>query len=292
MKSGTILLTIFLFMFLRIAAAGKISTLNHKAILTRTYSWVYDSCRFNMKLSFKQSDYKYYRSKSKKTASTQSYVRFLTEDFSRPYLNMVLQRLDSISQPCGFNKSEFAGFIIAFVQQAIFYKKDPFNWGMDYPRYAIETLVDHHGDCEDMACLMLALLRTMNYDVALVTMPGHMAAGIACADCSGRHFIFNGQKYFFVETTGPNNPIGYEADEMMMREHHLYYVPQSACSAQEGDSTEENMIQKFANESCNSQSDEKPCSYQSSSGFGAHVAGQSPSRVIEIREMHVCDDVN
>ena len=182
--------------------------------LTRKYKWFYDSTEFCMQLSLSNADYLYYRHKTKHVTTEQSYVRFATEDSGRNFYGNVLHQLASVASDCKFNKSEFAGFVIAFVQQAITYKKDPFNWGADYPRYGIETLVDHHGDCEDMACLLI---------------------GLSCSDCDGRCLELNGHSYYFLESTGPGYLPGYESDEMINRTHTLYNVPQTSVFNREVD---------------------------------------------------------
>jgi hypothetical protein len=229
MKTAFVFLILCLLSVFSFASSTKknVARLSSGKII-RVYRWNYDSSQFALRLTFNPKDYWYCRHKSKRTGTEQSYVRFATEDSTRPYYSMVLQQLDSLAHAHHFNKSEFAGFLIAFVQQAIYYKKDPYNWGNDYPRYGIETLVDHHGDCEDMACLLIGLLRSVNYDVVLIAIPGHMALGISCADCGGRCFELNGRSYFYLESTGPGNPLGYEPKEMVNRQHSLYNVPQTA----------------------------------------------------------------
>ncbi|GEM_PF-5542550 len=78
----------------------------------------------------------------------------------------------------------------------------------DYIRYPLETLVERNGDCEDLAILGAALMKSVNLDVALVYFiprPGdketHMALAVA-GNFSGSYFNVNGKKYFYTEATG------------------------------------------------------------------------------------------
>jgi len=72
---------------------------------------------------------------------------------------------------------------------------------------ALETLVDEGGDCEDTSILAAALLDALNYDVILVAPPGHMAVGVNI-DTYGTYYEYEGEAYFYLETTGEGWEIG------------------------------------------------------------------------------------
>ena len=76
-------------------------------------------------------------------------------------------------------------------------------------KYPIETLVERCGDCEDLAILGAALMKSIRIDVALIYFPplkdkklwGHIALGVN-GNFYGKYYEKDGKKYFYAETTG------------------------------------------------------------------------------------------
>ena len=79
----------------------------------------------------------------------------------------------------------------------------------EYIKYPAETLVDGGGDCEDSAILLASLLEEapIDRDCALIHPPHHMGLGIA-GEYSGTYYPYEGERYFYVETTGSGWEIG------------------------------------------------------------------------------------
>lgn len=171
--------------------------------IKRTIRFSYGGYSFTVELSFNRSDYNYYKALSK----TQPYSNYATEHSSHPYLLHLAKMLDQDAKDLGYTGYTLAAYLVAFVQQAIPYTNDPYNYGYDYPRYPIETIVDQGGDCEDKSALLVALLNTFGFDAILVNTPGHMAAALACQNCGG-YYNYNGKKYSFIETTQSGWQIG------------------------------------------------------------------------------------
>lgn len=169
----------------------------------RTLQWKYGGYIFTNDFTFNYSSYTYYKGLSK----TQPKENYATEHSNHPYLLQVAKVLDEDAKELGYTGFKLAEYLTAFVQQAIPYKSDPHNYGWDYPKYPIETLVEQGGDCEDKAALLVALLKTFGFDAVLVSLPGHMAAAINCANCNG-YYLHNGKKYAFIETTEKGWGIG------------------------------------------------------------------------------------
>ncbi len=78
----------------------------------------------------------------------------------------------------------------------------------DYVRYPLETIIERNGDCEDLAILGAALMKSIGLDVALIKFrpsgwgeSGHLGLAVA-GDFSGKYFNINGTKYFYAESTG------------------------------------------------------------------------------------------
>lgn len=173
------------------------------SVYKRTVQWNFGGYTFTDQLTFNYSDYMYYRGLSK----TQPGSAYANEYRNHAYLQQLAQVLDEDAKDLGYTGFTMAEYLVAFVQQAIPYKSDPYNNGYDYPKYPIETLVEQGGDCEDKAALLVALLNTFGFDAVLVSLPGHMAAAISCSNCGG-YYNHNGKKYSFIETTQPGWNIG------------------------------------------------------------------------------------
>lgn len=171
--------------------------------ISRTVRWQYDGYTFTDQLTFSQRDYLYYRGKSK----LQPYNVFASDEPGHAYLLQLAAALDADAKSLHYEGYTLAAYLVAFVQQAIPYKADPYNNGYDYPRYPIETLVDQGGDCEDKAALLVALLNTFGFDAVLVYLPGHMAAAMSCKDC-GSYYNYHGKTYAYIETTAAGWQIG------------------------------------------------------------------------------------
>lgn len=91
---------------------------------------------------------------------------------------------------------------IDFVQSMVYEYDIDYISKPDYPKFAIETIIDEKGDCEDTSFLMASILKALNYDVVLLLYSDHMAVGMRCDGCSGSYYNYNGKKYYFLETTG------------------------------------------------------------------------------------------
>lgn len=98
---------------------------------------------------------------------------------------------------------EKINMVIDFVQSMRYQAEEG-----EYPKYPIETLHDGGGDCEDTSILLAAILDRMGIDCVLLSPPGHMAVGLSITGLTGRHYLYAGKKYFYVETTGHNWEVG------------------------------------------------------------------------------------
>jgi len=164
------------------------------------YQWTFNHYSYTYSLKIPKPLYEYYR----KQTHDRDYAKYAINDNDRKVLDKIISSFREKSD----SKTDAAYNIVAFVQ-SIPYSKDYLSTGFnEYPRYPIETLVDGTGDCEDTAILTAALLKEMNYDVVLISPPGHMAIGITCSDCSGTYYVHDGKKYFYLETTENNWRVG------------------------------------------------------------------------------------
>ena len=179
-----------------IVLLGAYTAQAQNTVCKRTVQWNYGGYTFTDQITFNYRDYIYYKGLSK----TQPNENYATEHSGQAYLLQLAKVLDKDANELGYTGYRLAEYLTAFVQQAIPYKKDPYNNGWDYPKYPIETLIEQGGDCEDKATLLVVLLKTFGFDAVLVSLPGHMAAAINCANCNS-YYNYNGKKYAFIETT-------------------------------------------------------------------------------------------
>lgn len=204
MKSRIILTVIKLVIFIALTVYSLVSMAQDRdRIITRTVKFSYDGYDFTDVLTFNYSDYAYYKSLPK----NQEKKNYATEHDSHPYLLELAKVLDEDANQLGYTNFKLAEYLTAFVQQAVPYKPDPWNNGLDYPKFPIESLVEQGEDCEGKAAMLVALLNVFGFDAVLVSLPGHMAAALSCSNCGG-YYTHNGKKYSFIETTNSGWCIG------------------------------------------------------------------------------------
>lgn len=145
----------------------------------------------------------------------------------------------------GGNASELAGFLnddaerhgftgkkektrvaIDFVQRLPYVTDDVSKGYDDYPKLVQELVVEGEGDCEDTAILLSAILEAepFEYDMVLIELPGHMAAGIYGKDLPGYYYEQDGRKYYYIETTGEGWGIGDKPEQYQDVRARLYQV--------------------------------------------------------------------
>lgn len=107
----------------------------------------------------------------------------------------------------GWTKQDRVDFVLSFVQ-SLPYTLDDVTTGFDeFRRYAVETLIEGGGDCEDTTILVAAILRGLGEKTALIFTPGHIALGVS-GNFTGTSVTYNGTNYFYCETTGTGWTVG------------------------------------------------------------------------------------
>jgi hypothetical protein len=173
---------------------------------TKTYSWYYKGSSWSLSLNIPDSLYNYYKGLDR--APTRDFSIYVTHPYDDEYLSVIVEKFNYIAITKSLTEAEKVNLVIAFVQ-SLPYTVDSVTTGFDeYPRYPLETLIDDGGDCEDTAILTAALLHTMNYDVILVSPPGHVAVGVNMPGTYGSYYNWNSKEYFYLETTGEGWTIG------------------------------------------------------------------------------------
>lgn len=122
---------------------------------------------------------------------------------------------------------ELAEEIAAAVQSLEYIEEDPTNKYNEYPKFPAETLVDEGGDCEDTAILLAGLFHRAGIGVRLLKMidKRHMALGVQGDDeVDGTYYEQDGEKFYYLETTGEGYEVGEIPDSMRGAEPELVEV--------------------------------------------------------------------
>lgn len=163
--------------------------------------------RFFMELPFNQQRYMEYHQRPREL-NPHEFDTYVT--VSIPEVEALAAQLRQMAQAQHYSAYDQLCNTLAFVQQTICYTDDlsPQTGKLiEYPKYPLETLVEKKGDCEDQSILAAALLAALDYNVALLILPVHVALGVAgFEDKPGSRVIHpaTGVRYLYAETTAPN----------------------------------------------------------------------------------------
>lgn len=194
------------------------------------FSWTFESVPYQTTLPIRLAEYEAARNRPRVLDHTVWAREYVAEGILPEirHLAATLARLGP-----GFGSYAEVCFVLAFVQQIITYEKDE----GEYPKYPLETLTEAAGDCEDFAILAAALLHAMDYQTALLFVPGHCALGIAGATgVPGIHATHDGLDYYYCEMTGTHWLIGElppEYQPAQMQVSPVPYLPRRVVQAGE-----------------------------------------------------------
>ncbi|WP_435365848.1 hypothetical protein [Haloarchaeobius sp. DYHT-AS-18] len=156
--------------------------------------------------------------------SRHEYVKYeLLQGAADELANLLVSAADSHGITDPFQQVEFA---IDFVQSLPYVADDVSKGYDDYTKFAMETLVDLEGDCEDTAILLACILEAdpYGYDVVLIQPPGHMAVGLWYEHDGAYKYRLDGRDYAYIETTGTGWGIGDIPDQYAGKPVNWYQV--------------------------------------------------------------------
>ena len=184
--------------------------------INKSYNWEFENQEYTVVIALDRKEYNKARSTPRaEPRNPEDYLRYARqsvrdgtdalEDLVRAFHRVKRQR---------WNAERRANFVLAFVQE-LPYRFDIEATGYDdYPKTAIETLVEGEGDCEDTSILLASILRQMGFEVALILpLPrtpkeqGHAAVGVK-GNFAGYRYTYNESNYYYCETAH-NLPRGY-----------------------------------------------------------------------------------
>ena len=206
-------LYLILFLFISLSASAH-SVVEWDDYYEVRHSWKCNGRECSITLNVSTDLYDYYRNDREHLAykyrfnedeREPNYYGFMLSEHDRPVIRSLAREF------YGHAASEEESIFLALTfVQSLPYAYDTDSKGEDeYMRYPVETLVDGCGDCEDKVALLVALLYEMDVDFVLLVLPEHMAVGVHCDEIDiPRYLLYQGKKYYYLETTMPNWGIG------------------------------------------------------------------------------------
>lgn len=220
------------------------------------HSWKYNGKDCSITLNISAELYDYFRNDREHLAYVYkfnegemppNYYSFMLSEHDRPVMQSIAQEFSRYS----FTEKDRIELALTFVQ-SLRYAFDADSKGKDeYVRYPIETLVDGCGDCEDKVALLVALLYEMDIDFVLLVLPEHMALGVHCDEIEGsRYLLYQGKKYYYMETTMPNWEIGQIPEDYLKAEMEVVPVDDTPSVLIKGVSFESQATLTYQKASC------------------------------------------
>jgi len=177
--------------------------------VTQHYGWNYGYSTWHWDLPIPMSLYVEYWERER-PSSWDEWTYMAKDPDDDYYIDQMIQGINEAAIKEGFTEKEKVDFVIAFVQSLPYTEDDVATRWDEYPKYPVETLFDRGGDCEDTSILVAALLDRLGYDVAILILDDedHAAVGVSIRGIYGTYYEYEGEEYFYLETTGDGWKIG------------------------------------------------------------------------------------
>ena len=174
---------------------------NTRQTLGKRYVWNFKGKSYTVLMTIDIEKYNSYDGKERYD------IPQLVEEGRTTIGNLTREFQNVFKRHRGWSKQDRIDFVLSFVQ-SLPYTLDDVTTGYDeFRRYAIETLIEGGGDCEDTTILVGAILRGLGEKTALIFTPGHIALGVS-GNFSGASVTHNGTTYYYCETTGTGWTVG------------------------------------------------------------------------------------
>ena len=174
---------------------------NTRQTLGRRYVWNFKGKSYTVLMTIDIERYNSYDGKERYD------IPQLVEEGRTTIGNLTREFQNVFKQRREWSKQDRVDFVLSFVQ-SLPYTLDDVTTGYDeFRRYAIETLIEGGGDCEDTTILVGAILRGLGEKTVLIVTPGHIALGVS-GNFTGTSVTYNGTEYYYCETTGTGWTVG------------------------------------------------------------------------------------
>ena len=167
--------------------------------IEESYYWTFDNRGYTVLMAIDSQEYNKARGYKRKEWHTfLDFPPFVREGTGA--LQNLIQKFSQII-PQDWTNEKKVNFVFAFIQSLPYIYDSETTGYDDYPKHAIETLVDGGGDCEDTSILLASILSGLGFEVALFGLPGHLAIGVK-GNHAGAFYSYGNSKYYYCETTG------------------------------------------------------------------------------------------
>lgn len=174
---------------------------NTRQTIGKRYVWNFKGKSYTILMTIDIEKYNSYDGKERYD------IPQLVEEGRTTIGNLTREFQNIFKQHREWSKQDSIDFVLSFVQ-SLPYTLDDVTTGYDeFRRYAIETLIEGGGDCEDTTILVAAILRGLGEKTALIFTPGHIALGVS-GNFTGASVTHNGTTYYYCETTGTGWTVG------------------------------------------------------------------------------------
>ena len=175
---------------------------NTRQTIGRRYVWNFKGKSYTILMTISVEKYNSYSGKERYD------IPKLVEEGRTTIGNLTREFQRIIKQNQGWSRQDKVDFVLSFVQLLPYTLDDVTTSYDEFRRYAVETLIEGGGDCEDTTILAAAILRGLGESVALIFTPGtHRTWGKAVIS-PGTSVNYQGTKYFYCETTGAGWTVG------------------------------------------------------------------------------------
>ena len=174
---------------------------NTRQTIGKRYVWNFKGKSYTVLMTIDIEKYNSYDGKERYD------IPQLVEEGRTTIGNLTREFQNIFKQHREWSKQDRIDFVLSFVQ-SLPYTLDDVTTGYDeFRRYAIETLIEGGGDCEDTTILVAAILRGLGEKTVLIFTPGHIALGVS-GNFTGASVTHSGTQYYYCETTGTGWTVG------------------------------------------------------------------------------------
>ena len=170
--------------------------------IERGYSWKFENQNYTALIAIDTKWYNKIRSYKREGQDLWSSFYLYIPLMVREGTNALQDLVRGFNQvmPSKWSAERKVNFVLAFVH-ALPYTEDIITGYNDYHKYATETLAEGGGDCEDTSILFASILSGLDFEVALISLPRHLAIGVK-GNFRGAFLPYGNNKYYYCETTG------------------------------------------------------------------------------------------